>query len=388
MKIAVVSPNSASLHDINRILATEDGAWTVALHEGGAAQVRVVADQQHPHLIILDSMCRDLDDLRVVDYVSMQHPHTAIVMLCSNQNPDFLMHAMRAGVREVLHSPASKETLLACVHRVEQRLGLSAHPKHAGKVFAFVPCKGGSGSTFLATNLGYQLASENKRVLLIDLNLQFGDAALFVHDHKPSHTLADVAQHIARLDASFLSGTLVNVSPNYGLLAAPEDPAHAMEVKPDHIEILLNLAINQYDYVIVDAARTLDAVTVKALDRANFIFPVIQLTLPFVRDASRLLTSFHSLGYEKEKLRLLINRFEKGGELGVDEVRRTLGLDVYKTIPNSYNAVAAAVNQGRPIASFARSNPVTKALNEMVQALARPPQEEAALLARLLRRNS
>src|SRR6185503_12407096 len=98
-----------------------------------------------------------------------------------------------------------------------------AQPKQPARVLAFVPCKGGSGATFLATNLGYQLASENKKVLLVDLNLQFGDAALFVHDHKPAHTLADIAHNITRLDASFLAATVVNVSPNYALLAAPED---------------------------------------------------------------------------------------------------------------------------------------------------------------------
>src|SRR5690242_12661029 len=287
-------------------------------------------------------MCRDITDLRVMEYVSIHHPNTALVMLCANQTPEFLVGAMRAGVREVLHSPPTKEVLLACIDRIEQRLGIAAQPKQPARVLAFVPCKGGSGATFLATNLGYQLASENKKVLLIDLNLQFGDAVLFVHDQKPSHTLADIAHNIGRLDASFLSATAISVSPNYTLVAAPEDPAHATEVKPEHIEVLLNLAAKHYDFVIIDAGRSLDAVTLKALDRADFIFPVIQLTVPFMRDASRLLALFHALGYDKQKIRLLINRFEKGGEITLDDVKRTFGVEPYRTIPNSYQAVASA----------------------------------------------
>ena len=386
MKIAVISPNSAHREDIGRYLQTQDGSRAVALHEGGMTKVRVVADQQRPDLIILDSMCRDLEELPVLEYVSAQHPQTVVVMLCANHSPEFLINAMRAGVREVLQSPATKEALVAAVERIERRLGLGAKPRQPGQIIAFIPCKGGSGATFLATNLGYQLAAESKKVILIDLNLQFGDAALFIHDHKPATNLGDVAHNIHRLDASFLAGSLVNVSPNYGVLAAPEDPGQAMEVKPEHVDVLLNLAVNNYDFVIVDVGRVLDAVTIKALDRANSVFPVMQLTLPFIRDANRLISAFRTLGYSKDKIRLVVNRFEKGSEIKLDDVERSLGVATFKTLPNSYEAVASAVNHGRPIASFARNNPVAKGLQELAHALVRPSTEGSGVLGKLLRR--
>ena len=386
LKIAVISPNSAHLKDIGRYLQTHDGARTVALHEGGLSKARVVADQQRLDLIILDSMCRDLEDLPVLEYISTQHPHTAMVMLCANHTPEFLINAMRAGVREVLKSPVTKEVLLAAVERIERRLGLAAKPREPGTIVAFIPCKGGSGATFLATNLGYQLAAENKKVLLIDLNLQFGDAALFIHDSKPATNLGDVVRNIQRLDASFLTGNLVKISPNYGVLAAPEDPGQAIEVKPEHVEVLLNVAVNHYDFIILDVGRVLDAVTIKALDRAMYVFPVVQLTLPFVRDANRLISAFRTLGYSQEKIRLLVNRLEKSTELKLADVERSLGLPAFKTLPNSYEAVAAAVNHGQPIASFARGNPVAKALQELALALMRPSAENGSLLGKLLRR--
>ena len=386
MKIAVISPNSAHREDIGRYLQTQDGTRAVALHEGGMTKVRVVADQQRPDLIILDSMCRDLEELPVLEYVSAQHPQTVVVMLCANHSPEFLINAMRAGVREVLQSPATKEALVAAVERIERRLGLGAKPRQPGQIIAFIPCKGGSGATFLATNLGYQLAAESKKVILIDLNLQFGDAALFIHDHKPATNLGDVAHNIHRLDASFLAGSLVNVSPNYGVLAAPEDPGQAMEVKPEHVDVLLNLAVNNYDFVIVDVGRVLDAVTIKALDRANCVFPVMQLTLPFIRDANRLISAFRTLGYSKDKIRLVVNRFEKGSEIKLEDVERSLGVATFKTLPNSYEAVASAVNHGRPIASFARNNPVAKGLQELAHALVRPSTEGSGVLGKLLRR--
>jgi pilus assembly protein CpaE len=386
LKIAVISPNSAHLEDIGRYLQTPNGSRAVALHEGGMSKVRVVADQQRPDLIILDSMCRDLEELPVLEYVSAQHPRTVMVMLCVNQSPDFLIHAMRAGVREVLKSPVTKEVLLAAVGRIEQRLGLVARPRDPATIAAFVPCKGGSGATFIATNLGYQLAAENKKVLLVDLNLQFGDAVLFIHDNKPATNLGDVARNIQRLDASFLAGNLVKISPNFGVLAAPEDPGQAIEIKPDHIDVLLNVAVTHYDFVILDVGRVLDAVTIKALDRASYVFPVMQLTLPFLRDANRMIAAFRTLGYSRDKIRLLVNRLEKSSELKLADVERTLGLSAFKTLPNSYEAVAAAVNHGRPIASFARTNSVAKGLQELAQTLIPPATEGTSLLGKLLRR--
>lgn len=386
MKIAVVSPSARNLETLDRLLREEAPAREVTLIEGGMSKLRVVADQQRPDLVIVEGMCRDTEELGPLEYVTLHYPQTMVVMLCSNHTPEFLINAMRAGVREVLPAPVTKEALRAAVARVEMKLGLGSKPPQAGKILAFIACKGGSGATFLATNLGFQLAAENKKVALLDFNLQFGDAVLFAHDKKPPTNLADVARNVHRLDAAFLAASLVQVTPNYGILAAPEDPGQAMEVKPEHVDALLNLAASQYDFVIVDVGRVLDAVTLRVLDKAHQIFPVLQMTLPFIRDANRLLSVFRSLGYPSEKINLLINRFEKAGDFGLADVERTLGVSSMRTIPNSYAAVAASVNQGTPIARVAKTNPVTKSLDEFAQSLLPKAEESGGWLGRLMKR--
>jgi pilus assembly protein CpaE len=386
MKIAVISPSAKNLEIIGNLLREDSSSRSVTLVEGGMNKLRMVADQQRPDLVITEGMCCDLNELGPLEYVTTHLPQTMVVMLCTNQTSEFLINAMRAGVREVLPSPVTKASLLAALARVELKLGLGSKRREPGQILAFVPCKGGSGATFIATNLGFQLAAENRRVLLIDLNLQFGDAVLFAHDQKPTTNLAEVARNIHRLDASFLAASLVQVTPTYGILAGPEDPAQSMEIKPEHIDVLLNLAVSHYDFVILDMGRQLDAVTIKALDRAQKIFPVLQTTLPFMRDANRLLSVFRSLGYPSAKVRLVINRYEKGSEIELADVERSLGVSDLRTIPNSYEAVAASVNQGRPIATIARNNPVTKALNDFAQTLLPKTEDSGGWLGRLMRR--
>mgnify|MGYP004706386917 CR=1 FL=1 len=177
MKISVISPSRGSLDHIGQILDSPEQQRSVSLNEGGMSRLRAVADQQRPDLIIVEGMCRDVDELGPLEYVTMHYPQTMVLMLCANQSPEFLINAMRAGVKEVLPSPAGADSLRAAVARAETRLG-GAVPRPPGRVLAFIACKGGSGATFLATNLGYQLSTEGKKVLMIDCNLQFGDAVL------------------------------------------------------------------------------------------------------------------------------------------------------------------------------------------------------------------
>ena len=212
MKIVAISPSAHNLQNIGLYLQDEAATRSVTLIEGGMSKLRSVAEQR-PHLIIVENMGRDVEELASLEYVTMHYPRTMVLMLCSHHTPEFLINAMRAGVKEVLPSPVTREALRAAVGRVEQKQGVAVLSHAAGQVLAFMACKGGSGATFLATNLGYELAAAGQKVLLIDFNLQFGDAALFLHDRKPTTNLADVARDIQRLDASLLAASLVEVAP-------------------------------------------------------------------------------------------------------------------------------------------------------------------------------
>jgi pilus assembly protein CpaE len=383
MKIVVISPSKTHLEAIGGALQGQ--GHTVLRFDGGKSRMREIAEQEQPDLMLVDGICCDTNELVYVEHVTSHHPHTAVVLLCSTHTPEFLINSMRAGVREVLPSPAPEAALEAAVNRVAAKLA-GVPGRRLGKILAFVSCKGGSGATFLATNLGWQLA-ESKSVLLIDLNLQFGDALAFVHDGKAPATLADVAKDIGRLDASLLAASTVKVAPNYSVLAAPEDLAHAMEVKPEHIEAILSVAVTQYDFVVLDVSRVLDTLTIKALDRAWRIFAVMQSGLPDLRNASKLLEAFGSLGYAADKAELIVNRFETSSEIGIDQVQRSLGSIRLNTVPNSWREVATSINHGEPLMRSARNNTVSRHLAELAQTLSPKQQEEnRGLLGRMFRR--
>jgi pilus assembly protein CpaE len=374
LKIAVISKDEKNLSEIARLLRTRKSSDELNAIFGSLDQLAGIADAALPDVLIVDQPSVEHGDLERLERLSSLHPRMAFIVLGQDQSAGFLLQAMRAGVREVLALPAVAATLFPAIERIEEKFDNRAHTN--GKVLAFISCKGGSGATFLATNLGYALAG-NKRVALIDMNLQFGDASLFVSEQKPLATLSDVAQQIHRLDPSFLASSMLNITPNYGVLAAPEDPAHGNDVKPEHIDAIFKLARRQYDFILLDIGRSLDAVSIRALDQADMIFPILQTTLPYIRDGKRLLGVFRSLGYPKDKIHLVVNRYDKSSEITLQNLEAAYGTGIFKTIPNHYEAAAASVNQGLPILKLAPESPISRALQEFSQTLSGTPQPVA-----------
>ena len=376
MKIAVVSKDEKHLLEIAKLLRERNPADDVFAVPGALDKLTSMASLASPDVLILDQPSVEGGDLERLERLSHLYPRLAFILICQDQTPEFLIKAMRVGVREVLPSPVSAETLLPAMARIAEKRGDN---QAQGKVLAFISCKGGSGATFLATNLGYALATqENKRVALIDLNLQFGDAAMYVTDKKPMATLADVAQQIHRLDASFLASSMLSINPNFSVLAAPEDPTHASDVLPEHIDAILNLAKRHYDYVLLDVGHNLDAVSINALDQADMIFPIMQVSMPYIRYGKRLLGVFKSLDYRKDKIHLIVNRFEKEGEISLQDMKTAYGTGIYKIIHNDTAAVMASVNQGVPILRLNKSSPVSKALLLMAKNLVNEATTHAA----------
>ncbi|VTU19941.1 AAA family ATPase [Variovorax sp. RA8] len=382
MKISIISPNKNHLQEMSRLLEAQ--AHTVSVVDGGKSKMHVVAERDKPDLMLVDGMCCDPEELTLVEYVTTHHPQVAVILLCATQTPEFLIRSMRAGVREVLPSPASPDALEAAIGRVAAKLQKVKRPE-AGKVLAFIPCKGGSGATFVATNLACQLA-ETSSVLLIDLNLQFGDALAFVSDGKPSSTVADVAHDISRLDASFLVASTVKVAPNFSVLAAPEDLTKAMEVKAEHIDAIIGLAVTLYDFVLLDIGRNLNNLAIRALDRAHCIYLVLQPGLPALRNATKLMAVFKSLGYAAGKMELIVNRFEKAGEIGIPEIQRSLNATPVLVLGESAKEIDASINRGVPLVRMSRGHPASRCLAEFALSLVPRQEQNTSFFARLFRR--
>lgn len=384
MKIAVIAQDLQLLKDIQKFLSEADNPYPLSTTIGGVQEIVAAVEQEQPDLLLLEGYNYSPMELQTLNDITSRFPGLGVVWLDSDQTPERLIEIMRAGVREVLPTPLTRNVLIEVVERFQQRIILARTPVNQCKVLAFVSCKGGSGATFLATNIAYTLATlENKRVALFDFNLQFGNASLFLHDALPTSSIADVANQIQRLDGSFLASSMIEIVPNLAILPAPEEPEKAMIIKPEHVKRLFQVAMQYYDFVIVDIGRELNSVSVSVLDQADLIFPVLQQSLPSIRNAKRMLNSFHALNYPDDKLRLVVNRYEKKADITLDDIKKTVQLEIFKAVPNNYSVVNDSVNQGIPAIKLARRSPVAKSLQEIAYELTHDTASKESPLKKL-----
>ena len=387
MKALLISRDSQLYAEI----ASQGAARVPPLNLGAVrASLREALDRPEsdsPQLVIVDATDTEPSEVALLERLGRQYPEAHLMLLTDHHQPELLIRAMRAGVREVLQLPLVHRAFHESMDRISTAAGVSS--LRDGKVLAFISCKGGSGATFISTNFGYALASlAAKKVLLIDLHGQFGDATLYVSDQKPAMTLSDVCSQIARIDGPFLDSCLVHVTPGFGILAAADDPTHAVDLKPEHMDTILRVARQHYDYILLDVGRQIDAISLRALDNADAIHPVLQLALPDIRDGRRLLDIFRSLGYPVDQTRLIVNRYEKGGKLRLQDLQSALGADVMHTIPNDYIAATDSVNQGVPALELSRSSAVARSLADLVELVTarRAPENNKGLFDRLFGR--
>ena len=384
------------------LIVTRDAALRAELSAQGAARMpalQVLASRdglrdavervapEAPQLVIVDASGVAPAEAELIERLARLYPAACFMLLTNGQQQDLLIRAMRAGVREVLPLPLMHQAFHEAMDRVDVQTGVTQ--LRDGKVLAFLSCKGGSGATFISTNVGYALATlAEKKVLLIDLHGQFGDAALYVSDQKPAMTLADVCRQIARVDGAFLASCLVHVSPNFGVLAAADDPGGTPDMTAEHMDAILRVARQHYDYIVLDVGRQIDPMSLRALDGADAIYPVLQLALPDIRDGRRLLDIFRSLGYPGERVHLIVNRYEKGGKLRLSDLEQALGAEVVHAVPNDYISATDSVNQGVPALQLSRTSAVARSLAELVERVtARRLSESKGLFGRLFGRS-
>lgn len=354
---------------VTRICANRNPTIAMLAALPGLPKDGIPTTAGRPDLVFVDANSFPEAAPNLLQRTSERYPQAVIILLSSDRSPEYLIAAIRAGVREVLPSPVSANELDAALDRLSSKLSIGQSSE--GKVMSFVSAKGGAGTTFVSANLGHALSSlGRKRVMLIDLNTAFGDATLYVSDIKPERTLADVCRDINRLDINLLDSSVVRVSPLYSILAAPAEPDPGGDLSGDHLETIVNLARRHYDFVIIDLGRQVNSASVRVLDHSDAIYLVLQQSLPDLRGARHLIEIFGTLGYRREKVHLLLNRFESSAPLSTSEIERILDLTVDTRIPNNFEVANDSINQGVPVLDLARNSTIAKGLSDWVSRLA------------------
>ena len=324
-------------------------------------------------VLIIDVDATDPDDLsHLRRLVEERRGRGAVMATARDVGPQAVRELVRQGIDDFIPQPILPHDLLDAIAAAGRKLAGAGRDATGGSVIAVTRGKGGMGATTVAVHLALGLLEKRRRrdperrVCLLDLDLQFGDAALSL-DLAVKAGLMDIIREPERLDGALLNSSLVTHKSGLSILPAPTEAVPVEALERDTAERLLALACEAFDYVVVDLPLALATWQQPILARADKLLLVTQLNVPAVRRTRRLLDIFKDEGMLKGPPAILLNRYVRSfwDRDRLRQATKALNQPIDFYVPNDYPQVIEAANRGVPLFEIGRRNHVWRAVREV-----------------------
>ncbi|HVD26532.1 MAG TPA: AAA family ATPase [Gaiellaceae bacterium] len=296
-----------------------------------------------------------------------EYTRAPIVLLASGEASALLESALEADVADVLLLPQLPENVVFSIRKacVTGKVG---HAGEEGRIITVFSPKGGTGKTVMSTNLATAFAKHGgKRTLLLDLDLQFGDAAIML-GIEPDKTIYDLVVAPGELDPEKLAGYTTRHAAGVDVLPAPIRPEDAELVTEAKLSRLLEVAKESYEMIVVDTSPFFHGPMLATLDSTDELLLVCGLDVPTIKNVRLSLQTLELLSFPTERIRVVLNRANSNVGMKRGEVEAALEQRVRYEVPSD-RAVPLAVNRGNPAVLSDAKADFSRALREMAKSL-------------------
>ena len=376
--------------NIQRVLVftLKQEGYEVHVASDGQAGVEMAASIA-PDLILMDVAMPILDGYAATQQIRSTEvgARVPIIMLTAEADVEQRVRGLRAGADDDIVKPFHPLELIARIKALLARSGgqlkKNAEKATLGRLVCFYPAKGGVGNTTIAINTAIALAQRMRRkTALFDANLQFGDMRVFLDLSLNSSSIVNAITEPA-LDDELLKKLLVSHHGGMELLLAPPNPesadivAERQRTDPASLTNILALMRRSHDYTIVDMAKALDDFNLQLFDEADVIFVVMTADLSCLKNVRLVLEVMGSLGYERSKIQLVLNRSNAYTGINVDNAESALGRKIDYQIINEYRGAISALNSGEPFMHSRPDGPLGQSVSKFARELDAIFAEEA-----------
>jgi pilus assembly protein CpaE len=298
------------------------------------------------------------------------HPRVTLVALAAHRDAQRILAATRAGFADYIVLPDDREQLRVTVQRAAYRPEAASGK---GMVVAVLGAKGGVGCTFLATHLAAELAAIH-RVICIDLDFDMGDVGPMM-DIAPKDTIAELLPRIAQADERMISGSVVVHPSKVHFLCQPDPLDRRPTPSTDDMYNLLNAAAQGYQYVILDLGDNIGEAGAVGVNAADHVLLVTTPDVVAVRDAHRLMRSLGTLGVDRKRINIVINRMPARPFLTRDTIESNLAAKVVGVLPDSPQLVETAINEGKLVRDIKAKSDIVIEIARLVGVLSDDPDD-------------
>ena len=331
----------------------------------------------HPDVAIVDAGLPGMDGIQTTEMLAQYLPKTGVIMLSLDAENEAFRHAMLAGAREFLEKPFSGDDLVAAIrrgHAFELRKpvaptvpAVAEPPPGKGKVFTIVAGKGGVGKTVIAVNVALAMARSH-RVVLVDGSLQFGDVCALLNLNV-ERTIADLAASDAVADRDAVRQALAEGPGGLSVLAAPARPELADYVTTQHLRALMDELRRTFDYIVVDTPSYLTEVSLDAIEMADRVLLVTDLSVTSVKNAKLMQSVMDVLKLDTGRFVLVVNNRDGVGDMERGHVEGFLGTKAVVEIRHEPAVVASSVSHGVPFVLSQPRSAATASIEELARIL-------------------
>jgi len=372
--ILVIDADDASALLISDTLTKVGYTVTVSANPDEAFP-QVAANQ----LVIVDVIVGERTGLDVCREIRSTPALASIPILCVGQTDDVeeRIHFLEAGADDVMGRPFDARELEARVEalllRFQRSKDLVAVISTDGitvtrvrRTIAVHSPKGGAGTSTIATNIAMAAAQKKPdRVVIVDLDLQFGQVATYLNV-EPRQTLADVVRDEAALrEPELLRTYSTRHDSGLHVLPAPTGPELAEMITPDHVDRILSTLLDTYDQVVIDTGSWLDERTLRSFEHAENVLFVVNPEIATLKAVNALVEYLSEAGTVAHKTSFVLNNMFSREIIKARDVEQALGTKVDASLPYDPFLYLKAVSEGNPVVLGAPRSPAAESLTKL-----------------------
>ena len=388
--IIIVDDIAETRENIHKLLQFEPNVEVTGVARTGEEAIRITAESR-PDVVLMDINMPDMDGITATERIRAKFPGTQVVILSVQADSNYMRQAMLAGARDFLTKPPDLDELISAINRAGEMAkeekqkaantlaavqasggistagGMVFPARHNGRIVTIYGPKGGTGSTTITTNLAVALHTEENPVVVVDGRLQFGDLSFFFNE-QTKNNLADVAIRADELDPEFVEDVLLeHGDTGVKIMAAPPRPEQAESVTGEQFSKVVRFLKNMFAYVLIDTNSGLDDITLTAVDEADLVAVVTTQDIPSIKNVRLFLDLMIALGYQKEKVFLVMNMFDKRRSVTPERVGEITKSEVVAVLPFDDRLVVPAMDRGVPFLTQNKTHPTSKGIFELAK---------------------
>ncbi|MEW6717962.1 MAG: AAA family ATPase [Chloroflexota bacterium] len=359
IRVLLVGRTQASTENLTQLIRAHPGVSLVGSINDSSRTITETRNR-NADIVIVEAGALPLNGLEVARKLRDEMGGIGVIIVADQTGIGLFQEAMRLGVNDFLVMPIKENEIVKSINRTYETVqtalipgvparGLTPEGKPGrGRVVSVVSARGGVGKSLITTSLAaYSAAKYKEKVLLLDLDLQFGNVDLYLGiQDSEGRTIRKLSGVLSELSKDAFEAALTDGPNQLRILLAPQHPMGVETIEPEEVESLLVFVKDNYPLTFIDTTHHLDDVLLLCLRESDYVLLVVTPDLPCIRDTAKLIQVYRDHRYEMNRVRTIINRSSLKDDYNAAKISRTLGCSVLASLPDSPGVVSALLNAG------------------------------------------